>query len=598
MTRNLLIGLAAAVIVGFAGVADGGQSILRNASMEQGSGPNAEDPRIPAEWTLQGSVVERSGEANLVPGGGGFALKAFQSQEQEFAYQEVSVAPGSNVTVSAQLYTRSTDDIDGDAQAGITLSFYNDAEIQVGSTQTSFVLNPASPEDTWIPASIGPVTVPAGATVARMTCIWVSTAGQGSAFWDDAQLTVDGGANLLLNGDFEQAGVGDSSPTGIDEWNGFNDQAKSSDFAFHGEYSLNIGTDNSFSGLYQNHPDYLVSSGDRLLLRARVYQPSGTPLTANARAGIKLEFAAASGGDLPSPTENLPFDADSTTNAWVQVDLGTSGIEVPANATQARIVLIFVPDNASSSGYAYYDAAFAAVDSAPGTNLLTNGHFEFGAVRPDGWGYFETEGESEAKLSLFEVPGYPDDEFGGTAKIGGTNYAGLTQEIDVTPGEILNASVQMYMLSANKLVGTAKAGIKVEWVGGTTPGQVDITEDASDNTITAASATDTWIPLEIDFTMPEGTQAHPRFVAIGAAGNGTGEVYFDALELTVTNVFDGADANGDGTEDLLDFAVFQRCFNGDGAGDLGWNCTVFDVDEDLDVDLTDFTYFQPRLTGP
>ena len=58
------------------------------------------------------------------------------------------------------------------------------------------------------------------------------------------------------------------------------------------------------------------------------------------------------------------------------------------------------------------------------------------------------------------------------------------------------------------------------------------------------------------------------------------------------------DLNGDDRMDLLDYAQFQRCFNGDGAGDLGFNCTVFDNDEDIDVDLTDFEYFQPRLTGP
>jgi hypothetical protein len=64
------------------------------------------------------------------------------------------------------------------------------------------------------------------------------------------------------------------------------------------------------------------------------------------------------------------------------------------------------------------------------------------------------------------------------------------------------------------------------------------------------------------------------------------------------NAFNGADADGDGDEDLRDFAELQRCYNGSGAGDLGWNCTVFDQDEDLDVDDADFEYFQPRLTGP
>jgi len=599
MTRKLTMGFVALALIVPVEAARAAQSILLNGSVENGPGPIAEDPMNPANWTIEGNVVERSAEANLIPGGEGHALKAFQSNPTELAYQEVPIGPNvaaNSVTISASLYTRLNDKVGGDAIAGLALSFYNGSGFQVGSTQTTFPLTAASPANTWIPATItGPTSALTNVAKVRMTCIWVSSTGSGAAFWDNAQLSISSGPNQIINGDFETAGVGEQSPTGIDDWSGFNDQEKSSDFAFHGTSSVRVGMDDPFSGLFQTRDDYPVQDGDRLLLRARVWHSSSEPLTANARAGIKLEFSATSGGGLPPPYENLAFDADSPTDAWTFVDLGTTGLTVPANANKARIVLIFTP-NAGSNGEVYFDAASASVNAGP--NLLLNPSFESGAVRPDNWSFFETAGESYAVKSAFEVPGYPDVFGGSSAKAGGDNFAGFFQEVNVTPGQTLNVNVQMYMRLDTLLQGTSRAGIKIEWAGGSVPPPVDITTDPSANTITAASPTDTWIPLEIDFTMPPGTEAYPRFVTLTAAGAGAGAAYFDACELVVVNAFDGADADGDGDEDLADYYQFQRCFNGDGADDLGFNCSVFDDDEDFDVDLIDFEYFLPRLTGP
>jgi formylglycine-generating enzyme required for sulfatase activity len=51
------------------------------------------------------------------------------------------------------------------------------------------------------------------------------------------------------------------------------------------------------------------------------------------------------------------------------------------------------------------------------------------------------------------------------------------------------------------------------------------------------------------------------------------------------------DANGDGTVNLADFALFPACLAGPGGG-LGDGCEDFDFDADLDVDLFDFGGFQ------
>ncbi|HRX86010.1 MAG TPA: hypothetical protein P5572_13405, partial [Phycisphaerae bacterium] len=299
--------------------------------------------------------------------------------------------------------------------------------------------------------------------------------------------------------------------------------------------------------------------------------------------------------------ENLAIGPDFNTNAWTQVDLGTTGLTVPDNVNGARITLIFTP-NTGSNGEIFFDAAEATING--GSNVLLNPSFQTGVDTPEDWTVFETttgSDQSYAVRSTFQIPGYPNQVFEACALAGGDNFAGFYQQISVSPGDTLNAHVQAYMRKTSKLEGASRAGLKIEWVGGTVPGQVDIAAEgagANANTIVASSPVDTWIPLEIDFTMPPGTEAYPRMVAIVGAGGGTGAAYFDNMEMVVVNKFDGADANNDGAEDLYDFAQFQRCFNGDGAGDLGFNCTVFDNDEDIDVDLTDFEYFQPRLTGP
>ena len=62
------------------------------------------------------------------------------------------------------------------------------------------------------------------------------------------------------------------------------------------------------------------------------------------------------------------------------------------------------------------------------------------------------------------------------------------------------------------------------------------------------------------------------------------------------NKFNGSDADGDNAEDLLDFAQFQRAYNG--SGPLLWNGIVFDLNNDQHVHMTDYNLFAPWMTGP
>ncbi len=585
-----------AVLAG-ATLAFAGQNVLKNGSMENGDGTTVTIPSQAEYWSFFGNTIERTDTMNLVPLDGQHALKAFSGSPGTGAYQDIAVVSGDMVTISASLYTLSTDQISGDAQAGLRLEFLDENYGQI-SSESTFVLTESSPADTWIPASIGPIEAPAGVAYARIVCIWewFSTAG-GSGFWDDAQLSVNGSVNLLLNGDFEEAHVTAANPFGIGDWTGFNDQGKSEDLSLHGDSSLKIGMGAEYSGLFQDFGT--LNAGDRILLKAKAYQPSTDPLATDDRVGLKLEFFAVPGSELPPPVENLPFTQDTTSNAWILVNLSTNGVVIPDGINQARIVMLYYGDD-TATGSVHFDSAYAELDSSPGTNLLQNPSFEDGDGGDNGidyWNEFNTPGVSFAQKSVFEVAAY---DGWATMKAHGNNWAGIWQDVSVTPGDELSLSVYMYTDSSDEFISSnGLAGVKVEWIGGTVPGPVDIGSAADDHTVTGSSPTDQWIDLVIDYTMPAGSQAVGRFVNLAARGSGVdGFVYIDNCEAVVVNRFDGADADGDDDADLEDFAAFQSCYTGDGVTPLPWNCTVFDSDEDDDVDLIDWAYVGPRITGP
>jgi hypothetical protein len=573
------------------------QNIVRNGSMESGEGPGGTDPHVPAEWTLVGVNVERSDTVNLVPPGPGHSLKAFGDSDNTSAaaYQEVApVSPGQSVVASVQLYSPANDKLRGSGRAGLVLEFLN----QFGggiSMEDIYVLDEAAPPDTWIPATLGPFTAPSGTAQVRVTCRLQWSLGDilGAAYWDDAQLSIDGGPNQLLNGDFETAGAGQGqNPYGIDDWVGFEDQEKSQDVAKHGAASLKLGTGEPYSGLYQNMG--VLNEGDHMFMIAYAWNPSSDPLTSDTRVGIKLEFEPNT--DVPPPEENLAFDENAPSDQWTLVELGTT---VPDEMTVGRVVCIYT-GNQATTGSVHFDSVVAERGSDPGVNQLLNESFEYGPGGYNGlddWTEFSSPSVSQARKSCFEVPAHDGLC---TMRATGQDVAGVYQEIVVTPGETLYISAYLYTSSSEPLTGSGRAGVKVEWAVGGIPEDVDLgVPGSSPNTIGAEAPLDTWVPLTIDYTMPPGSSAVARFTNIIEKGSAlTGTVYIDSCEAVVLNRYDGADVDGDNDEDLRDFTWFQRCFTGSGAGELPWNGIVFDSDGDEDVDLVDWNWFAPRFTGP
>lgn len=534
------------------------QEILKNRSMELGEGPGAPDPGIADKWTeFGGNNIERSPTVNLVPPGDGHALKAFGDGDHTYVgvYQEVlGVSHGQSAMIHVYLYSPQDDKLVGSGVAGLVFEFL-DAGGNTLFSQSTYPFNASSPADTWVLAELGPFTAPTNTARARATCRLNWTVGNiwGAVYWDDAYLSINNGPNQLLNGDFETAGVGaGQSSIGIDYWMGFNDQEKSDDFAHDGAYSLKLGVREAYSGLYQNTK--VLTEGDQLHMTAYVWNPATDPLVGTSRAGIKLEFS--SGGTPPPPEEWLSFDQDDPEDTWVLVSYATT---VPQDATLAKIVMV-ADDTSTTNGPIYFDSAYAERGSAPGVNKLSNPSFELGAGGANGLtDWTEFGGAScTAWKNRFEVPAQQGSY---VLKISGSCVAGVYQEIPVVTGEALAISAYLRSKATDPFNDEQgpRAGVKVEWVLGSVPPPVDIGGPGSPNTIHAGAATNTWLPLTIDYPMPAGSNATARFVNLIEKGNAlTGHVYFDSCSAIVLNwpPLCYGDLNCDGSIDFADINPF------------------------------------------
>ncbi|MFO0839189.1 MAG: hypothetical protein U1D55_11780 [Phycisphaerae bacterium] len=581
-------------------IAFAGDQVLQNGSAEIA----LVDPRDANSWTFfGGTTIERSTEANFTSGGVA-ALKIFGGSTTVGAYQDVTVAPGNTVAISTKCFTKSTDQIGGDATANLKLEFHDAGDNVVGTPVEIVVLPSGATPDVWTNGSISAQVAPAGTAKARFTCAFVYTnSSSGAAFWDACNMSVNGsGTNALTNPDFEIAGGATLTPSG---YNTFGTVAIATNVpAFHGTNSVKISTgptQGTFCGIYRDPADAV--SGDRILMRGWIWNPSVNGLSAQAAAAIKLEFQTPGGGTLPPAEENLVFGNGATLDTWTLVTYTTT---VPASPVSAAKVVMISNDTSATNGPVFVDHAFAERSSAPGVNQLLNADFTDGPGGPNGltnWTEFRST-PCSARKALVNF-NYPSGN-GNVLQISGTCIAGVYQSITVTPGETLTISAYFRSNSTQPYNDpTSNAGVKVEWSAGSVPAQIDIGAAGQNNTVLSGAPTDTWIPVTIDYTMPPGSGARLRGTAIVGLYNATSaEVYFDGLEMVIVNHFNGADVDNDNDEDMVDFAWLQRNFRGNGVtapnglGPPGFLGVVYDQDRDNDVDGADWDYFRPRMTAP
>lgn len=415
---------------------------------------------------------------------------------------------------------------------------------------------------------------------------------------------------VLKNGSYERA----TNVEGVfipDDWIRFTTAQQTAAQQDDGAYSALVGQqDGAFSGLYQDTTN--MTEDMRVVMRAKARVPSVNGLTPGKVAGIKLEFRPPVGLEIPPPVENLEFDASDPLDVWRLV---TVQAVVPPSIDLARCTIILFDEDAGGpvpNGAIHVDSAFAERSTQPGVNQLLNFDFEDlgSSPGPNGirfWPSFQTA-PGVANWDCIPPPPYVDGICG--VRITGNVTAGIFQQINVTPGETLTFSAWFLARSDETTPPPwndpeAVAGVKIEWAAGSlpTPGQIDIApnawpQSASMNIVTSTSPTDVWLPLSIDFTMPDNRAALCRatvIVGFGIAGNFN--TYFDSFEMVLTNVFNGSDSDGDNDSDMHDIALLQKAFTGSGGG-MVFGSLVFDHDEDNDVDIPDADFTIDRLTGP
>lgn len=599
-TRLVAIGVALAAT----SLLSAKTQLIPNGSMENGPGPFGIDQTRAANWTIFGGG-QRSSQLNLEPPDGSHAFKAYGSAHTVGAYQDVPVAPGELVVISAKLQTLSTDKLAGDAEAGLKLEWV-DTNGSTFNPVEVFVVNTTSTANVWIPATLNGIA-PINAVAARITLVlrYTDTV-QGSVFWDDARMNINGGPNDVLNGDFELPGNADEiNPTGIDYWLGFGYQKKMSTYSLDPNFSVEVrGAAGGvfpcdYCGLYTDAGGEIFSN-ERVYYQSYVYNPASGGLAGSAVAGTKIEFYPPEGIELAPPVENLAFDANAPTDTWVQVSVSTV---VPPNMTGARLVVVFFDNSDPNipSGPIYIDDVTATLNGLPIT--LINPSFEQSLAF--GWDRFQQAACIPTRTS--ELPAEHHGAWSMKIPTGCTAGAitpnASLDAIPVTPGQTIQLNAWFLHRAINPQNDpNSRAGVKIQWSIGGVPQHIDI--GPPDNTINATSPQNTWNRLFIDATMGSNVNARTRFTTIVARGDSADSVvYFDNCEAVILNRFDGADVDNDVDQDLADFAEFQRTFTGAG-GTMKWRGLVFDNHPsptslgDNDVDADDWLFFASRFTGP
>jgi hypothetical protein len=422
---------------------------------------------------------------------------------------------------------------------------------------------------------------------------------------------------VLTNGSFEDRDPNDPNilaldPNGDPFWQTFGDIVVTTADAFEGDSSYAmLGLPGWAGGYLGPRAETSVGPGVNIRMRCMAKHESAMPISGDAcpqsLAGIKLETFPPIGFVTPPPIEDLVFpkndpndpNDDDPDDVWVQKTLVAV---VPADITLARVVLINF-DNSTTNGPVYMDDVRAELASDPGVNQLINASFESGTDAEDGidnWNEFASAA-SGARFNLFEIPA--QDGFAVVKFTGET--AGLTQEFAVTPGDTITLTGWFRSDSGNPYLDVdAQVGLKIEWdFDLNIPGVVDICpnsqpQSALNNLILNTTPTDVWVPLTIDdYLIPADGGAGIRATVLLAWPDGGANVYFDAFEMVLTNVFDGSDLDFDDDADMSELAALQTVVTGNGGGML-YPGLVFDHDDDDDVDEADAIYTIDRITGP
>jgi hypothetical protein len=288
---------------------------------------------------------------NHTPGGGYAMAKSIGANDQQDywsqLYQDIPFIAGKPLYVS--IYAKSTFSPLGTSRGGLMVEFFNNngqvLKSIVSKSSVGGTMN-------WRLLEVNYAAAPAGTVKVRISgTLWTARGDPrvtGKVFFDDALLVQEYRpliAQTKLNNPGMENGLMDWQSSGIPA-------GISGTVMYSGKYSMmskinSVGTQDFWSQEYQ---EVVCSAGK--IVTASVYVKSGFKVTAQAKAGLLIEFLSATGKVLKTAQKNL-----AGKNAWRRLALK---LIAPAKTVRVRYSLYaYAPkgNTASVGGKAYFDQA-------------------------------------------------------------------------------------------------------------------------------------------------------------------------------------------------------------------------------------------------
>jgi hypothetical protein len=326
-------------------------------------------------WTKLGGNNFASGDNTRSGARSAFAYPGYfpgatpenpNGQNRTGFYQDVTVAAGAALEASCYVKNRCCNDaLEEGVTSFLEVLFFDAKGNTIGAPLTSAVLDRSNGgTNEWILQSVSAVA-PKGAVRARLSCVLEQVLvgeppayNDGNVHWDDASVTINGGANLLVNAGFETIcarpffdwpGLGGDS---------FTVQARTGAYAarVNGPYFFpgNIG------GFYQE----VLGAAEGQQWQGGIWyrSPDNERVSADIDARLRIEFFDDFGNNLSGDQFQTADLATATTpGAWTFVE--TPVATAPFDTTRVRLVVIHSLPFYNGGSMFYDDASLGPADT-------------------------------------------------------------------------------------------------------------------------------------------------------------------------------------------------------------------------------------------
>ncbi len=281
-------------------------------------------------------------------------------------FQQFIAAPAEGSLISASVYVKNrccTDALEEGVVAFVELAFLDGTGAVIGAPSVSEILDlTTGGTNEWILQTVS-AAAPAGAVTVRLSAVLEQQLvgeppvyNDGNVHWDDATLTIDGGANVLVNPGFE---VICDQP--FFDWTGLGGSGIRTPGRT-GNYALGVVGPFFFPGNTGGTIQELTGALPGQQWQAGIWYrtPAGDNINADIDARLRIEFFDDFGNNLTGAS----FQSDDLATATTPTDwtfAQTSIAIAPEETTRVRIVVIHALPFFNGGQMFYDDASLAQV---------------------------------------------------------------------------------------------------------------------------------------------------------------------------------------------------------------------------------------------